>query len=100
MKRNKKPMMPGFFAVSAQSQNMCRMKQACWHSYITSNHHHHYYYYYRHYSPINCVHVRFEVFMAMKIALMMKAARSSETLVNFYQTTRRYNPEDSNLRQR
>jgi hypothetical protein len=27
-----------------------------------------------------------------------KAARSSETLVNFYQTTRRYNPEDSHLR--
>jgi hypothetical protein len=31
------------------------------------------------------------------IALMMEAARSSETLVNFYQTTRCYNPEDSNL---
>jgi hypothetical protein len=30
-------------------------------------------------------------------ALMMEAARTSETLVNFYQTTRRYNPEDSNL---
>jgi hypothetical protein len=29
---------------------------------------------------------------------MMKAARTSETLVNFYQTTRRYNPEDSHLR--
>jgi hypothetical protein len=29
---------------------------------------------------------------------MMEAARSSETLVNFYQTTRRYNPEDSHLR--
>jgi hypothetical protein len=27
--------------------------------------------------------------------LMMEAARSSETLVNFYQTTWRYNPEDS-----
>jgi hypothetical protein len=34
----------------------------------------------------------------MSKALMMKAARSSETLVNFYQTTRRYNPEDSHLR--
>jgi hypothetical protein len=34
------------------------------------------------------------------IALMMEAARSSETLVNFYQTTRRYNPEDSHLRTR
>jgi hypothetical protein len=31
------------------------------------------------------------------IALMMEAARISETLVNFYQTTRRYNPEDSHL---
>jgi hypothetical protein len=29
---------------------------------------------------------------------MMEAARSSETLVNFYQTIRRYNPEDSQLR--
>jgi hypothetical protein len=29
------------------------------------------------------------------IALMMEAARTSETLVSFYQTTRRYNPEDS-----
>jgi hypothetical protein len=27
-----------------------------------------------------------------------EAARTSETLVNFYQTTRRYNPEDSHLR--
>jgi hypothetical protein len=27
----------------------------------------------------------------------MEAARTSETLVNFYQTTRRYNPEDSHL---
>jgi hypothetical protein len=32
------------------------------------------------------------------VALMMEAARTSETLVNFYQTTRRYNPEDSRLR--
>jgi hypothetical protein len=31
------------------------------------------------------------------IALMMEAAKTSETLVNFYQTTRRYNPEDSHL---
>jgi hypothetical protein len=29
---------------------------------------------------------------------MMEAARTSETLVNFYQTTRRYNPKDSHLR--
>jgi hypothetical protein len=31
------------------------------------------------------------------VALMMEAARASEKLVNFYQTTRRYNPEDSHL---
>jgi hypothetical protein len=30
--------------------------------------------------------------------MMMEAARTAETLVNFYQTTRRYNPEDSHLR--
>jgi hypothetical protein len=29
---------------------------------------------------------------------MVEAANTSETLVNFYQTTRRYNPEDSHLR--
>jgi hypothetical protein len=28
---------------------------------------------------------------------MMEAARTSEKLVNFYKTTRRYNPEDSHL---
>jgi hypothetical protein len=33
-----------------------------------------------------------------RIALMMEATRTSETLVNFYQTTRRFNPEDSHLR--
>jgi hypothetical protein len=31
------------------------------------------------------------------IALMMEAGITSETLVNFYQTPRRYNPEDSHL---
>jgi hypothetical protein len=31
------------------------------------------------------------------IALMMEAASTSEMLVNFYQTTKRYNPEDSHL---
>jgi hypothetical protein len=34
------------------------------------------------------------------IALMMEAARTSETLVKFYQTTRRYNPERSHLHSR
>jgi hypothetical protein len=34
----------------------------------------------------------------LAIAMFMEAARTSETLVNFYQTTRRYNPEDSHLR--
>jgi hypothetical protein len=29
---------------------------------------------------------------------MMEAASATETSVNFYQTTRRYNPEDSHLR--
>jgi hypothetical protein len=33
----------------------------------------------------------------MSKALMMEAASTSETLVNFYQITRRYNPEDSHL---
>jgi hypothetical protein len=33
-------------------------------------------------------------------ALMMKAASTSETSVNFYQTLRRNNPEDSNLHNR
>jgi hypothetical protein len=28
----------------------------------------------------------------------MEAPRTSETMVNFYQTTWRYNPEDSHLR--
>jgi hypothetical protein len=30
----------------------------------------------------------------------MEAARTSETFENFYQTTRRYNPEDSHLHTR
>jgi hypothetical protein len=32
------------------------------------------------------------------VALMMEAARTSETMVNFCQNTRCYNPEDSHLR--
>jgi hypothetical protein len=31
------------------------------------------------------------------IALMMAAGSTSETSVNFYQTTQHYNPEDSHL---
>jgi hypothetical protein len=34
----------------------------------------------------------------VEVALLMEVARTSETLVNFYQTTRHYNPEDSHLR--
>jgi hypothetical protein len=41
-----------------------------------------------------CIVGNIQVSKAM-IALMMEAASTSETLVNFYQTTRRYNPEDS-----
>jgi hypothetical protein len=33
--------------------------------------------------------------MKMAIALMMEAVQTSETSVNSYQSTRRYNPEDS-----
>jgi hypothetical protein len=33
----------------------------------------------------------------MDEARMMEAASTSETSVNFYQTTRRYNPEDNHL---
>jgi hypothetical protein len=39
-----------------------------------------------------------EVLAASIIALMMEAARTFETLLNFYQTIRCYNPEDSYLR--
>jgi hypothetical protein len=49
------------------------------------------------------MYVGFEVLTAVStkmsdgVALMMEAARTSETLVNFYQTTLRCNPEDSHL---
>jgi hypothetical protein len=33
-----------------------------------------------------------------QVTLMMEASRPSETLVNVYQITRRYNPDDSHLR--
>jgi hypothetical protein len=35
--------------------------------------------------------------VSMKMALMMEAVQTSETLVNSYQCTRRYNPEDSHF---
>jgi hypothetical protein len=38
--------------------------------------------------------------MEAAIALMMDAAHTSETSVNFYQTARRKNPEDSHLHTR
>jgi hypothetical protein len=38
-----------------------------------------------------------ETFAASIIRAMMEAASTSETSVNFYQTTRRNNPEDSHL---
>jgi hypothetical protein len=37
------------------------------------------------------------VLVASIIALLMVAARTSETLMNFYQTTWQNNPEDSHL---
>jgi hypothetical protein len=36
----------------------------------------------------------------VEIDLMMEATSTSETSVNFYETTRRYNPEDSHLHTR
>jgi hypothetical protein len=39
-----------------------------------------------------------QTFLPLKMAVFWVAASTSETLVNFYQTTRRYNPEDSHLR--
>jgi hypothetical protein len=38
------------------------------------------------------------VFWVVLFALMMEAASTSETLVDFYQTARRYSPEDSQQR--
>jgi hypothetical protein len=38
-----------------------------------------------------------EILAAFIIVLMIEAASTSETSVNFYHTTRRNNPEDSHL---
>jgi hypothetical protein len=45
----------------------------------------------------SCHHVQDKSVFGCRLSLMMEAARTFETLVNFYQTTRCYNPEDSNL---
>jgi hypothetical protein len=45
------------------------------------------------------VYQRFKVTFCLhhQGALTVEAASASETLVNFYQTTRRYNPDDRHL---
>jgi hypothetical protein len=40
------------------------------------------------------------VFWVVALIVLMMAARTSETSVNFYQTTRCYNPENSHLHTR
>jgi hypothetical protein len=49
-------------------------------------------------STVKLNKVRFRVFTAALIALMMETVRTSEKSVNFYQTTRRNIPEDSHLK--
>jgi hypothetical protein len=49
-------------------------------------------------TPCSLVEV-YQHFRAI-IALMMEALSTSETLLNFYQTTLRYNPKDSHLHTR
>jgi hypothetical protein len=46
----------------------------------------------RRFRDVRCLHHQVII-----IALMIEAASTSETSVNFYQATRRYNPEDSHL---
>jgi hypothetical protein len=53
---------------------------------------------YQRFTGLCCLHHQGDLKRWHLITLMMEAARASETLVNFYQTTRRYNPEDSHLR--
>jgi hypothetical protein len=47
-----------------------------------------------------CILVEVYRRFSLLIALMTEAESTSETSVNFYQTTRRYNPEDSHLHTR
>jgi hypothetical protein len=44
-----------------------------------------------------CIQVKVYQQSFRATALMMEAANTSETSVNFYQTTQRNNPEDSHL---
>jgi hypothetical protein len=50
-------------------------------------------------APCSLVEV-YRCFRGTCSALMMEAASTSETFVNFYQTTRRYSPEDCHLHSR
>jgi hypothetical protein len=54
---------------------------------------------FRSYFGIYKYQVGFEVLTAVSLKMVVFwVVRTSETLVNFYQTIRRYNPEDSHLR--
>jgi hypothetical protein len=46
---------------------------------------------------LTAVTMKMAVFWTVAIALMMEAVQTCETLVNSYQSTRRYNPEDGHL---
>jgi hypothetical protein len=47
---------------------------------------------------LTAVSTKMAVFWVVAIALMMEAVQTTETSVNSYQSTRRYNPEDGHLR--
>jgi hypothetical protein len=55
---------------------------------------------YRRFIGACCLHHRPDNQSSKHIALMMETANTSETSVNFYQTTRRNIPEDIHLRTR
>jgi hypothetical protein len=50
-----------------------------------------------HLSNLNEIWCEYYAIIRAMIALMMEAVSTSETSVNLYQTTQRYNPEDSHL---